>query len=223
LVVLRTRFKVTEPQSVSELMAQCRALWGRQLDLCEDDTREARRDLYNQITALGDEYPEADYPRREDLEKTLRGLISLHTALPDLIVPNPEPELAPTPEAVATPAEPSLATSDEAEANPSPDFSAETTGDIGPTPSRGGATGGLGRRLFGWYRWVYNAIDYQVLCGSREQRLSELGGRVDDLRKAGRLADVAEDMGVAQMIAQVDAVDAAIEANRTCKAAACEA
>ena len=217
---------MTEPQSVTQLMVQTRELWGRQLEVCDDDSRETRRDLYGQLTTLEDEYPGADYPRREDIEKTFRGLMTQHRALPTLDVSAPEVEVTPIPvdEVADAPADEPVASEADASADTahrSPSFSDAERGDVGPTPSRGGATGSAGRQAVGWYQWAYNQVDYQVLCRTREKRLSELGGRLHDLQQAGRMDEVASDAGIARMISQVDEVDAAIAANRAAKGEAC--
>ncbi len=200
---------VNEPQSVTELMDEARRLWRRQADHCTDDTAVERRDLADQVAVLADEYGEADYTRREDIEKTLRGLLARHAALPPLAVPEPDPE------PIDAAPEPEMATGPEPKPTVEPiSKPTEPQGDMGPAPSRGGATGGLGETVSRWSRWAYGQVDYQVLCRKREVRLSELGGRIHDLANAGRLHEVTEDEGVRRILAQVDEVDAAIAANR---------
>lgn len=222
---------MTEPQSVIELMAQTRSLWGRQSEVCDDDSREARRDLYGQLTTLEDEYSEANYTRREDIEKAFRDLMAQHRTLPVLDVSVAEVEAPSAPvDDVADAAADTVADGSAdtvAEATPdtadsvhrSPSFSDAERGDTGPTPSRGGATGGVGRWAAGWYQWAYHEVDYQVLCRNREKRLSELGGRLHDLQLAGRMDEVTSDEGIARLISQVDEVDVAITANRAAKKA----
>ncbi len=126
-----------------------------------------------------------------------------------LSVPGPEPDPEP---------EPKVSAADDV-ANPEviPEPAPERElphGDVGPEPSRGGASGGLGETVGRWTRWAYGQVDYQVLCRKREVRLAELGGRVHDLASADRLDDVTGDEGVRRILSQVDEVDAAIATNR---------
>jgi hypothetical protein len=72
---------VKEPQGVEELMARTEAAWQRQIDACDDATGPARIDLRDALAALRTEYGDADYPRREVIERELRDLIRRHDAL----------------------------------------------------------------------------------------------------------------------------------------------
>lgn len=253
---------MNEPQSVTDLMAEIRARWARECDACDGETRDARRALHGRLCALADEYPAADYPRREDIEKELRGLMDRHRTLPPLDLPDddvdvpdddvalgaeastaraeaepaprPAPRLYteldpltdepfggpawPAPEAGAAPnAAPEANAAPNAGAGPyrSPRFEsgADERGDFGPEPSRG-AVGGIGERVGNWFRWAYHELDYQALARKREARLAELGGRVQELAAAGRLASVVDDEGVRYMLSQVAQVDEAIAEHR---------